>query len=451
MPFTRPTSNIQTAVQQYSPSKIKDAMLRIKSERFPSSRWLKEKNRYESMTIRKIEKENNQAPLRPNELAEYIAASSVLHCSDGWLFFSNAVEDLLNGDYATAVFMAYYAQLRAVMSFFASEGIGIFNNKHFWFDKKGKPFAIKNIGTHPFARQLIDEWANEPSSGDKLLDKLRLENIKFSDWANEAQITKGSPAISQLAKDWLNEWSIDLNILAKDHEFRNEVSYRPQRIIPQLQKQGFEDCLDTLIEFWRSSVPYGSNGFYVLDRYLLRNSLSSLYFRRTGVNPRNTTDYQHFIMNAMENLGLNPQDSLSRFLLFNSDPQEHLVLIKAKEPGLNTDRSFNVLSILSRAYILLRLSSASTGILLADSAVTRTELMFWWNEMGVELGYWLLGSEPAYMSDLWDDVKESLDNVEAWRSGIGMSLGLFNFRQDLSFEVKQLAQFNRAGLWALGL
>src|SRR5689334_4905295 len=94
----RPTSTIPNAMQQCSPNKIRNAMLNIKTERLPSARWLKKGNRYESDTIRKIENEGVYSPLHPNELAEYIAASSVLHCSDGWLFFSNAVEDLLNGD-----------------------------------------------------------------------------------------------------------------------------------------------------------------------------------------------------------------------------------------------------------------------------------------------------------------------------------------------------------------
>lgn len=87
MPPRRTQTNIPDAVRQYSPDKIRDAMLRIKLERLPSSRWLKERNRYAQNTIRKIEAERDYSPLHPNEIAEYIAASSVLHCSDGWLFF----------------------------------------------------------------------------------------------------------------------------------------------------------------------------------------------------------------------------------------------------------------------------------------------------------------------------------------------------------------------------
>lgn len=423
--------------------------MNIKINRLPNSRWLRKGNPYDHGTIKKLSDEGNRAPVRPNELAEYIAASSILHCTDGWMFFSNAVEDLLNGDQSTAVFMAYYAQLRAVMSFFASEGVGIFNTKHFWFDNQKNSFFTR-MNTHEFARDLFSAWAQDANRSGKIFDILKFENITFSDWITQAQILRGSSLVSTLTSNWLKMWSVDLKVLTTDHELRNEVSYRPQGLFSYKKHGDIEKSLILLIDLWRSSEPYGSNRFSVLDRYMLRNSLVWLFRRRTGRSPINSPRYYRFIETAMLNLGMNTNNELYEFLTFGIGAQDHLVLSYAKKPGLKNG-VIDVLPILSRAFILLRIASAASESLLQNGAIIKDEIGFWWKDLGLELGLWPSGSEPSVFSDLWEDIKDSLFNVDSWAVGNQGSFDLFSLRQDLPFELKQFAQFNRAGLWALGL
>ncbi len=444
-------SKIPDAARLSSPLKINEALSRVREKRLPNGAWLRKGNHYANETIKKLEKaDGNNAPTKPNELAEYIAVSSVLHCSDGWLFFSNAVEDLLNGDTSTAIFMAYYAQLRAMMSFFAAEGIGVFNKKHFWFDSAGKPFSVINTNTHKFVRELVIAWAQEPSNGSKLLSTLTFETKSFSEWAREAQFLKGSPLFTILASDWLRTWSIDLSTLTDDHNVRNEVSYRPQKLFSHGTNPDLEQSLQVLIDLWKASEPYGSNRFSILDLYLLRKTLSFLYYGRTGNNPRASQRYRFFVEKIMENLGVTPRNEIVNFLIFKNNTNEHPVFDYAKNPGVNADGSFNALPILSRAFILLRLASASTENLLRASSIGRDDILFWWNAFGIEFGYWLPGDAPEQLSDLWEDIQDSLNPIETWLNG-NVQINSFSLHQNFPHDIKKFAQFNRACFWSLGL
>lgn len=437
-------------IVQYSSSlMINEGAWNIKVNRLPQNSWLRKGNPYRRDTTKKLKDEGIKAPVMPNELAEYIASSSILHCTDGWIFFSNAVEDLLNGDQTTSVFMAYYAQLRAVMSFFASQGVGIFNTKHFWFDHQKKPFMTDGK-THKFAGDLLNAWAQDANRSEKIFDILKFENVTFSNWIQQAQILRGSALVSALTSGWLKMWSVDLKVLAKDHELRNDVSYRPQGLFSYKKHGDIDKSLSLLIDMWRSSEPYGSNNFSVLDRYLLRNSLAWLFRKKTGKSPLSSPQYCRFIETAMLNLGMNTNNDLYSFLTFAIEPQDHLVLAYAKKPG-KKDGVIDVLPILARAFILLRIASASSENLLQIGSITKDELSFWWGDLGVELGYWPVGSAPLVFTDLWEDVGDSLVNIDQWHSINKGTSDLFQLRKDLPFELKQFAQFNRAGLWALGL
>ncbi|MBV6401674.1 MAG: hypothetical protein CNIPEHKO_01977 [Anaerolineales bacterium] len=442
-------SDIPNIVQRNSSVMVKDGILSIKANRLPRNCWLRNGNAYRRDTVNKLTNEGARAPVRHNELVEYIAASSILHCTDGWMFFSNAVEDLLNGDQSTSVFMAYYAQLRAVMSFFASEGIGIFKNKHFWFDNFKKPFFARG-GTHEFARDLLINWAKDAGRSEKIFDILKFENVIFSDWISQAQILRGSSLVSILSSDWLRMWSIDLDVLTRDHELRNEVSYRPQGLFSYRKLGNVEKSLNLLLDIWRSAEPYGSNYFSVLDRHLLRNSLAWLFRQRTSKSPISSPRYYKFIETALLNLGMSINNDLYEFLIFKIEPQDHLVLKYAKKPGIR-DGVIDVLPILSRAFILLRIASASSEFLLKDGLITKGDMEFWWKDLGTELGLWSSGNEPLLFSDLWEDIRDSLVTVDSWVANNKGSIDLFGLWQDMPLELKQSAQFNKAGLWALGL
>jgi hypothetical protein len=442
-------STIHDAIQHSSSSMIQDSLIRISDQMFPNLRWLRNGNKYAKKTIDKLTKERQNAPMHPNELAEYIAVSSILHCTDGWSFFSNAVESLLNGDSSTSVFMAYYAQLRSVMSFFACDGIGIFNAKHFWYDGNGNCSFI--IGkTHDFTRDLLNNWAIEPAKCIDLLNLMKIENRDFASWISNAQFFLGGPFVAGIAKEWLTTWSMDLEIIGKDHEIRNEASYRPQRIDNSNQSIQFEETIKVLIGIWKASEPLGENRFSLLDRHLLRLSISSIFKNKTGRNPRNNRQYDSLIHDMMINIGVAPDGYLNNFLTFNVDPDIHPVLMWAKKPGRLKNGCINPLPVISRSYLLLRLASAAVQDLLNKVGINSDELKFWWDSLGVDLGYWMPGDIPPNIVDLWVDIEPNIVNIQDWIA-INQNSQSLNFRRELPFELIQLSQFNRVGLWGIGL
>ena len=439
----------QQAVHNSSATPVIEAAQALKAKGFPLGRWLVRGNRYSRKTIQNLKREGNRAPVKPQKLAEYIAASVVLHCADGWTFFSHAIDNLLSGDKATSVFMGYYAQLRAVMSFMASEGIGIFNDNHYWFDSHGNCHSFRG-STHGVVRDLIIKWANFPSKSVRLLSILSLENKSFAEWVNAAHLPLGSPAVTELARDWLSAWSIDLNILNQDHSIRNEASYRPQRIHPFPQLDELEEYIPLIVHAWRASEPYGSNRFNLLDRYLLKNTLRSAFRNRTGKEPRGNR-YSTFVQTAIGNLGLSINSTLFDFLSSPETITNHPILMEARKKGENEDGSIRTLPILSRAYLLLRIASAATQDFLSTCSIVKDDLRFWWEALGNDAGLWIPGNLPDQMTDLWADVKDSVDSVEDWYT---LNTGMFctlKVRQDLPFDSWQVNQFTRAGLWAIGL
>jgi hypothetical protein len=152
----------------------------------------------------------------------------------------------------------------------------------------------------------------------------------------------------------------------------------------------------------------------------------------------------------MTNIGITPNGYLFDFLTFKVDPEIHPVLLWAQQPGILSDGTINALAVLSRSYILLRLASARVEDLLNYTGVNKNELMFWWNSLGLDLGYWTPGNAPQDMIDLWADIEPNIVDIEHWFGG-NPTPQLAVFRRDLPFELKQMVQFNRVGLWGIGL
>lgn len=97
-----------------------------------ANRWVSKTNRYSSNPIAKIRLDNKVRTIKePKHLSQYIAASSLLHATDGWSYLGRSLLSLLRGDPHRCRHLAYYAELRAAMSLLATEGIGVFRNRHF--------------------------------------------------------------------------------------------------------------------------------------------------------------------------------------------------------------------------------------------------------------------------------------------------------------------------------
>ena len=65
------------------------------------------------------------------------------------------------------------------MSMLASDGFGVFLNKHIWLDINGKAQEFDGLATHPVVRESIAEWASNPDKAARLLDMLYIHGISL--------------------------------------------------------------------------------------------------------------------------------------------------------------------------------------------------------------------------------------------------------------------------------
>lgn len=443
---------VQQAVRNASSTAIKDAMQQLRDRHFPWKHWLGVRNHYALDTIARIKQDTNsgRTPVS-SQLSEYIAASAILHCFDGWSYLAHAVESLFDGDTATAVHLAYYAELRASMSFLASDGIGVFSNQHCWVDSAGAGHFFNGPGTHAFVWEAVKEWAAFPAKSVRLLDLFQVGGRSFTEWLHAAGYPRGSIPTTRLARHWLEDWSLDLDVLEDDRHFRNEASYRPQRMRTCPSQMPLIEALRRVIEFWQVCEPSASERFSLLDRYLLRHALKATYQMRTGRAYLGKA-FERFVESAMANLGLSASSVLKDFLVRRRARVNHPLLVEAKKKGQAGNRVLRPLSIIARAILLLRMASAAAEDLLSSQAVTLSDLDFWWRDLGENIGLWESGAAPGQMVDLWADIQPVINDVVQWcNTPNTTSASAIQTRQDRAFELWQLTQFQRAGLWAIGL
>ena len=146
-------SDLPTFIQQTQKQPIVNGWLFIKYNFFPMKKILDDGNRLSGTnTINVIRNHfDGTLPITNNEINTYISASSISHLIDSWGYLSGAISSLLNGNKPIAIHLAYYSELRAVMSFLASEGIGVFNNQHVGIltDTSCDYFKKWPLNTHP--------------------------------------------------------------------------------------------------------------------------------------------------------------------------------------------------------------------------------------------------------------------------------------------------------------
>src|SRR4051794_8825593 len=115
-------AQVRAAAAAASSQIVRDAAIDLRAHHLSVGQWLASNNRYANNTIARIWADitAGRAP-RAVELKRYIAASVFVHCFDGWAFASDAIGALVEGDVGCAIHLAYYAELRAVIAFLASE------------------------------------------------------------------------------------------------------------------------------------------------------------------------------------------------------------------------------------------------------------------------------------------------------------------------------------------
>src|SRR5262245_10006015 len=106
-------------LRRSSPGEVQDSLTSIRRY-IRNGRWLGTNNRYRINSVPKLDADTASGTINCLHLRQYIAASSFVHCTDGWSFLGRAIDAHSNGDSGAALHLAYYAELRAAMCFLAT-------------------------------------------------------------------------------------------------------------------------------------------------------------------------------------------------------------------------------------------------------------------------------------------------------------------------------------------
>ena len=424
---------------------VRDAMALLQ-ENWAAKSWLSNDNSYRKDPIGEIRR-NKESGQNFSHLSEYIAASVIVHCFDGWSYLGRALEAEMTGAPDIARHLGYYAELRAAMSLLASEGIGVFNKIHIVVTNE-KCMQVKHDGSsHTFTWEALEDWAKSRKSTNAVLRVVKPGGIPLEDWFGQF-----SASADFVATDWLRQWGLDLSRLAYDRAARNFVSYRPTSFTSSGPKT-INETMDSILRFWRICDPEATGGFPVLDRHLLRISLELIFKGTYKQHPKKVAKYRKTITRMLD--GLNPigetQDWWERFLNYKIEPNP-LEIVTDAGGKKESSHPHHSKQVLARAALLLRVATGSAeGLLTEAEPGLRSKLSFWLDDVSVRRYLWSKSNPPSSFQDLWLDVKESLDIVRQWMDEARQSECYYDFWDAHATEASVLSAAERAFLWGVRL
>ena len=434
-----PASAVREAVERASG----DAAARAFSELVPNwrrGRWRREPSKVSPDTVADILRSN--ADSCREDLAEYLAATALPHCFDGWAYLGRALHAEMAGDSGAAYHLGYYAFLRAARSRLARAGICVLNNRHFALDEAGAVVCVRGQGTHDFVSEALDAWAGTEAGNATVLRIVQPGRRRLGDWLQlfDAQ---------SLPHVWMWQWGLDRRSLTEDRNARNVASYRPTAFVSAGPPR-IAETVQFVSELWELCDPQGSGGFPRMDRHLLRRSLRQLQNVAGSDAAGGEKDAWRDPVQAL--IGRMPISRASarswlEFLTGASSPRDPLPFDEARKvPG---DGAF-VAPVLSRAVLLLRLATGAAEELMGKlGAGDRAALDFWVRGPRVRRLLWT-GQPPESFVDLWADVREAVESVRSWRSD-SSGEGLHGLWSRHARDISTLAFAERIFLWGARL
>ncbi|RPI04208.1 MAG: hypothetical protein EHM64_10695 [Ignavibacteriae bacterium] len=411
------------------------------SKRTFSRKWLHQNNRYRKYCTKRYEQDLGSAIVPPSvdirDLTHYIASSAPTHSIDGWSFLGRAVDSALRGDTYSAIHFAYYAELRAAMSLMASEGVGVFSSKHATINRnrnwsKFPPRYRREIGgTHKIIWPMLQYWSTLQRSSDLINEIINPNPFHLSGWLDTLNVR--SP-IRAIAKHWMTSWGLDISVVEDDHNSRNYVSYRPSEF-RKPKSLDIHEIVEFVEELWVLFEPTGLGKFALMEKYLVKKA-----WQESGVN--NPTQ------NELQRKGLNLVQSMEWFAFLNN-PGLTLPFTYA-ENNTSIEDPYCHLQVISRAALLLFVSTMASRKLLTDAAFRLEMFSFWWSQHGRERGLWNDGGIPVNPIDIWSDIETILNDSKNWRRLHPRgSVSSFDWRNQQPNALNWLGGFELVGIWGL--
>ena len=445
-----PTVRIAAAVASASPDLVVEAAARIGA--LPST-WPflpAASSLLEGRALSFVESLFDRSPYvnlsiaEKEELAQYLALSTACHVLDGWRYISQAAFAFLSASRAQALHLAYYAELRAALAILAYSGIGILNKKHFALTGSGDVVWFQGA-THVKAWEGIDTWSRQSSHGLEVVRCFSCLGLTGEEWATASGAT--SQAVGEY---WVNHWSIDLHSLDKDKELRNEASYRPNFRANALASTS-QDELRFVRDLSSGSIPVDVGQFDIVDRAVIydlcRKSYNLLH------DPPTKATLSKFWSDIVEWIVAHKGRSKGE-----ADAIVSAIRTASQKPGGNLVRKAdrkkqNVPAVFSRAFLLLRLSSALLRMQWEETR-RRNPSQPWQGSLILDyVSHSLLCSRMAPTRDftvLGADQEDAIDRVDVWM-GKNTSFDPYGLWRSEADALVSICRFERVGALAAAL
>ena len=414
--------------------------------------WLDAHNPYRRDYGAALRSSTGPSVIAHSELAQFIAASSVIHCADGWSYLGRALNCHTRGDSGAASHLAYYAELRAGLAILANQGIGIFNHKHFIVDSVGTCRPIPNTsGTHQMVWWVLEHWAAKPQSAVVIGTIVAPAGVPLSDWLIAFG---GQPRLTSYASTRLAQWGLDLKRMSTDRESRNLLSYGPTSLTPR-RTLDVVTCSDFICDVWRLCQPSVACRFELLDRHLLRANLHGVY--RDAMTPGQTgtpatTSYSARVRKTLAALPLDSFQARTMESFLTTDPGQQPLIIQYASGRATPEDSKHQMEVIARAVLLLRIATGMAAQSLRTTPISAADLEFWWKSMGRDRALWETGQDPEEPLELWDDIDLALIDADTWsHKNAGTNVSGSRWCTEQAATISTLQGCERIALWGLGL
>lgn len=408
----KPAAALLQVLATASPAEIERCFRDQAAKHLAQQRWLSVAGRYSEDTASRFSDDvESGKSLDVKSISEYVAVSAPAHVIDGWTLLARAIESLLRGSPATAVHLAYYAELRAACSLLATQGVGVLNNHHPVVQGQGSVAAV-NGGTHKVCWEALALCSSASRMRESVLSSINVGGASIWSWLSAFMGGGNAPAVGTR---WLTAWGLDLKRLSDDRAARNEASYRPEvfRPAPSVSTRDAARFVESL---WRLFQPSTRGSFPSIDKCLLRRAVELAFYGIRGVAPVDDLPKFGAEVDAMlVQMPLSDVDraSLRRYLLRQDVAHDPTPLDLAEKSTASDDAELAT-HVVSRAALLLRLATAATSKVARIAAVDAAAMKFWTSKFGIARGIWADGREPMDVGDVWMDIEASLDESASW-------------------------------------
>ena len=434
-----------------SGSAIRDVISRLKPY-WEAQSWLSLHNPYQKDPVGRISSDIKSGRLANDHLAEYVAASAVIHCFDGWSYLGRALEAEMAGDPDASRHLGYYAELRAAMSVLASGGIGVFDSQHIVVDGAQVCDVLTKFGgTHNFVWNALEIWAESEVGYKSVFRSIKPGGLPLSEWLE--QFHAGAHFVGT---KWLQQWGLDLSRLTDDRRARNLASYRPTTFTSPGPRP-ISDTMKSILQIWEMCEPEGNGGFPILDRHLLRHSLglvSHSLYQGGQLSAGAIRQYCQQVELMLSSIApVSVPNGWHKFLSYKNlaDIPKIVDDANGKDDAYHPSHSKQVLA---RATLLLRVATGCSEDLLSKATMDiKASLGFWRSSLSVRRRLWPESAPISSSLDLWSDVDDASSSIREWleqkqKGSLACHHVLWT---EQASAASTLATTERAFLWGVGL